>query len=107
MRAEVLIIIIVLLIAAYALAEQPHEYIAAPVEVWETVHDVGWDVNDFPRWKPDSSLVLFDRDGNVPFEEWELNYLKSWLDVTVVGSDTIGVWMEKNDWLEDNEEGGE
>jgi len=57
----------------------------------------GWDLSQ-PIWKPDSTLAMVDKPGNVDFTADELTTLDS-LGATMVDADTVKVWLIAEGWL--------
>lgn len=100
MRASTLIVLLVLAIAVAVFAQQVHEYVAAPPAVWQALHDGGWPIWGSPRYSDDSTRVIFCNNDQVPFTAGELSVLRSYLDVTIVGSDSVKVWMAANGWTD-------
>jgi hypothetical protein len=73
-------------------------FAVADIQVWLIVHDqLRWDVSDYPRWKPDSSKVLFDRNGNIPFTSEQIAVLDS-LGATIITEQGISEYLQTNGW---------
>lgn len=62
----------------------------------------GWALST-PIWKPDSSLVLVDKPGNIPFTALENNVLDS-LGVQRIPGPLVRDWLLTNEWIEEDEE---
>lgn len=76
--------------------QQGTRYAVAPFAVYETLRNDGWDIGA-PRWKPDGTLVLFDRSGNLPFTPEQIKRLDK-LKATIIAESGIAEYLKVNDW---------
>ena len=65
--------------------------------VYDSLHRAGWDISGSPRWKPDSTAVLFDREGNIPFTPGQLDGLSD-LNALVIAESGIVEYLADNNW---------
>lgn len=92
------LLLILLTVGSASAIDWDYEYVVAPPAVHSALLTQGWDISPFPRWSPDSTRVLFDRNGNIPFRSGQLDTLRSYLDVEIVPSDSIAEWSEEQGW---------
>ena len=90
------------IILASSLSATARDFAVVMPVVYTQLAAAGWDIS-LPIWRPDSTLVLFDRQGNVPFTAEQTAMLDS-LGAVRVPEAGVADWLRENGWL--NEEDG-
>jgi hypothetical protein len=75
-----------------------HQFVISPPEAYQNLVASGWEISSQPVWSPDSSLVLFDKQGNVPFTRAELDSLEADSTLTIIADVNIQIWLEEHGW---------
>lgn len=66
--------------------------------VYDSLKDAGWPISPVPTWKPDSSLVLFDVNGDVPFSPEQILALDD-LGAVIIAESGIQEYLSSNSWI--------
>jgi hypothetical protein len=105
-RANILVLVVIVIIILLGVkrgSADNYEFIVYPLFQEASIASLGIDFGE-PRLNSDSAMCLTNKNSNLPLTPNELERVKRLLDVEIVGSDSIAVYLEENGW---NEGGGE
>lgn len=89
---------IVLMLTLISVANGREIAIVSPQE-YTYISAVGWNVTS-PTFSPDSTLIMFDMQGNVNFPVDLLNSLDS-MQAELISERNMKNWLVNNNWIEE------
>ena len=93
-----MMVIVLLSALCFSTAAFGRDFAVTTPRVYWHCFDSGWNVVPHPIWKPDSSLVMFDTQGNAEFTDVQKMLLSAW-GAEFVDVDSISSWLVKNRWV--------